>query len=113
MSVKLVILKSGEDIVCDIQEMIVEGKCSGYILTNPYRIKIFSKDIEDKNEYGISFFPWIALTKQKNILIPFDWIVTVVDPIEEVNSLYQDKVNGIENNQSNSADEQSNSDQSD
>jgi hypothetical protein len=109
MSVKLVVLKSGEDIVCDIQEMIVEGKASGYILTNPYRVKIFSKDVEDKSEYGISFFPWIALTKQKNILIPFDWIVTVVDPIEEVNSLYQDKVNGNENDQNTSTTEQSDS----
>jgi hypothetical protein len=113
MSVKLVVLKSGEDIVCDIQEMVVEGKVSGYILSNPYRVKIFSKDVEDKSEYGISFFPWIALTKQKNILIPFDWIVTVVDPIEEVNSLYQDKVNGTENSQSVDVNEQSDSDNTD
>lgn len=94
MSVKLLVLKSGEDIVCDIQEMVVDEKVVGYLFENPYRVKIFS---DDNEKFKISFFPWIPLSKQEKMLIPPDWVVTMVEPIDEVVQLYSDKKNGKDN----------------
>ena len=113
MSVKLVVLKSGEDIVSDIQEMIVEEKVVGYVLNNPYRVKIFSQDKDNGEQFGISFFPWIPLTNQKNILIPSDWVVTIVDPIDEVIKLYGERTNGTKDSENIGTDEQTGSNQPD
>jgi hypothetical protein len=38
--------------------------------------------------------PWIVLTSDKQIPVPPDWIVTIVEPIETVKEMYEEKVNG-------------------
>ena len=113
MSIKLIVLKSGEDIVSDIQEMVVEEKCVGYILKSPYKVKIFSQGGDDGEEFGISFFPWIPLTNQENILIPTDWVVTLVEPIDEVIKLYGERTNDTKTNKDCGTGEQSDLDKSD
>ena len=85
----------------------------GYILKNPYKVKIFSKGGDDGEEFGISFFPWIPLTNQENILIPIDWVVTLVDPINEVMKLYGERTNVTKINQNSNSNEQSDSYNSD
>ena len=54
MTVKLVILKSGEDIVADIKEMVVgEGddrRVVGYVLTKPCGVSLNSKALKVDDE---------------------------------------------------------------
>ena len=40
MSIKLLVLKSGEDLVADVQEMVVEDKVVGYFLNKPCVVKM-------------------------------------------------------------------------
>lgn len=109
MSIKIVLLKSGETIITDAKELLSEDKICGYLLKNPHKILISKNNQvflleeeknEEKDEYDsswqISLSPWIALTKDKEIPIPPDWVVTIVDPIDSVTEIYEEKVNGKE-----------------
>ena len=40
MTVKLALLKSGEDIIADVQEMVFDDKVIGYIFNKPCNIKM-------------------------------------------------------------------------
>ena len=119
MTVKLAILKSGEDIVADIKEMVVgegdDARVVGYFLTKPCGVSLNSKNIkidDEKDTYQLKLFPWCPLTKQEKIPISADWVVTIVDPIDKITQMYTKEVlkNGSE---SSSSDKQADSSKSD
>ena len=119
MTVKLAILKSGEDIVADIKEMIVgegdDAKVVGYFLTRPCGVSLNSKaiKIDDENEsFELKLFPWCPLTKQDKIPITADWVVTIVDPIDKITAMYKKEVLG-DGSESSSSDQQADSSKSD
>ena len=35
--------------------------------------------------------PWMVLSADKKMVIPTDWVVTIVEPLESVKKLYIDK----------------------
>tara|TARA_Y100001972_G_scaffold86369_1_gene105706 strand:- start:217 stop:576 length:360 start_codon:yes stop_codon:yes gene_type:complete len=99
MSVKLAILKSGEDIVADIKEMIVgegdDARVVGYYLNRPCGVTLNSKQLkidDEKDTYQLKLFPWCPLTKQEKIPIPSDWVVTIVEPIDKITEMYKKEV---------------------
>tara|TARA_B100000287_G_scaffold23737_1_gene23204 strand:- start:223 stop:582 length:360 start_codon:yes stop_codon:yes gene_type:complete len=119
MTVKLAILKSGEDIVADIKEMIVgegdDARVVGYFLTKPCGVSLNSKNIkvdDEKDTYQLKLFPWCPLTKQEKIPISADWVVTIVDPIDKITEMYTKEVLG-DGSESSSSDQQADSSKSD
>ena len=120
MTVKLAILKSGEDIVADIKEMIVgegdDARVVGYFLTNPCGVSLNSKSIkidDEKDTYQLKLFPWCPLTKQEKVPISADWVVTIVDPIDKITQMYTKEVLKDGTSKGISTDEQSDSSESD
>ena len=118
MTVKLAILKSGEDIVADIKEMIVgEGDAArvvGYHLNKPCGVSLNSKALkvdDEEDHYQLKLFPWCPLTKNTKIPITADWVVTIVDPIDKIKTMYTEEVlkDGSKSSDSN---EQSDADKS-
>lgn len=121
MTVKLVILKSGEDLICDMSEMVTENeKVVGYFLKKPCVVKIKDfvhkkEEVEEKDEqnakFNIVFYPWIPLSSSDVVTIPADWVVTYVDPIPKLLNMYTNQVLEYKNNdQSTTTIEQSDSD---
>jgi hypothetical protein len=121
MTVRLLLLKSGEDIISDVSEMVIgeEGeeedfrRVVGYYLDSPCVVKIinqsFSSSTEDKKPgVEVSLHPWIPLTSDKKVPIPADWVITMVEPVSSLKEMYLNSVNkNGKDNQSNSVDEQS------
>ena len=108
MTVKILLLKSGEDVISDVKEMISpDDKVIGYFLSKPCVIKLLPKKSEgDKRETSISMYPWMPLAKEKEIPLPTDWVVTMVTPIKKVETMYkEDVLNGKTTNQTDSSDE--------
>ena len=119
MTVKLAILKSGEDIVADIKEMLVgegdDARVVGYVLTKPVGVSLNRKEItidDEKDTVQIRLFPWCPLTKNEKIPITADWVVTIVDPIDKVKQMYEKEVLG-NGSKGSSSDEQTDSSKSD
>ena len=70
MTIKLLLLKSGEDLIADIKEMVVEEKVVGYFLHKPCVVKMRDhREVEDfevteqhqKSQFEVKFYPWIPL----------------------------------------------------
>ena len=119
MTVKLAILKSGEDIVADIKEMVVgegdDARVVGYVLTKPVGVSLNRKEITidgEEDKVQIRLFPWCPLTKNEKIPITADWVVTIVDPIDKVKQMYEKEVLG-NGSKGSSSDEQTDSSKSD
>ena len=101
MSIKLTLLKTGEQIISDMKELVSEGdeNAHAYMLENPHTVEINEKQFiteeeKEEGEFGInvSLLPWIILSKDKKMLIPVDSVLTVVEPLESVTQLYLDKI---------------------
>ena len=82
MSIKLTILKTGETLISDMQELVAKGEeakqgmPNAYLLENPHRVVTRDKDFlteEEKQQkkYGIDVFmtPWIILSKDKKMIV--------------------------------------------
>tara|TARA_A100001201_G_scaffold2342_2_gene5819 strand:- start:5450 stop:5800 length:351 start_codon:yes stop_codon:yes gene_type:complete len=110
MTVKLLVLRSGEDIVADVQEMVVNEKVVGYYLDCPHRVKLISdtpKSGNTKYRSRIQILPWMPLSKDRNIPVVADWIVSMVEPIDTLKELFEDRLEQINESQSASDAEQS------
>ena len=105
MSIKLSLLKTGEQIISEMKELVAEGEENpqAYLFDNPHVVTIKEQELitEDKipeQDYGInvSLVPWIILSKDKKMMIPVDSILTIVEPLESVTQLYLDKMKAFQ-----------------
>ena len=102
MSIKLALLKSGETIISDVKELISDEKTCAYIFENPHKVTkektiFLTEEVDAESKIEITLTPWILFTEETQILVPLDWVVTLVDPIKSVKELYEEKVNGEDN----------------
>lgn len=100
-NVKISVLQTGERVIAKTHEATreIDGNVQfiGYILENPQTIEVQDSQtlMEESNEdpsVSIVLSPWINLAKDHQFLIPPMQIVTMCDPIEEVLSIYVEKV---------------------
>jgi len=96
MSVKLLILKSYEDVIADVKEMLSGDKVIGYVLNNPFLVRL--EDETKELPTRVSFYPYVPLSKDKSIPIPCDWVVSMVEPLDEVKNSYLEQLNGKSEN---------------
>jgi hypothetical protein len=130
MTIKLLLLKSGEDVISEIKEMTFgEGedrRVVGYFLEKPCIVKMRDPSIleEESTEeakkaaYQVSLYPWFPLTRDKVIPVAADWVVTIVEPIARLKQIYIEDVweneePGNENSKDSGTIEQSDSNHSD
>lgn len=102
MAVKLALLKSGEEIITDVREARKEGtdEVVCYVFKNPYRVEIVKEEktvLNEEEEYktqqqNIYFSPWISLSKDTEVYVQPNWVVTFVDTYEDVVKSYTEKV---------------------
>tara|TARA_B100000287_G_C20385405_1_gene683307 strand:+ start:339 stop:710 length:372 start_codon:yes stop_codon:yes gene_type:complete len=120
MTIKLLLLKSGEDIISDVTEMCVgeedKRQVIGYYLNKPCVVRMRDPNLIEeegpnkKSGFSVSLFPWIPLTKQENIPVPADWLITMVDPATKLEEMYiEDIVNYGKDDKGNSTDDDSTS----
>ena len=116
MTVKLVMLKSGEDIIADVKEIKSEQDVVGYFFHNPLIVKMYSPEkpvvLSEENgvegehgttkefnsKVGITFYPWVPLAAEKKIPCSADWVITIVEPIENLKTLYEARLDGRRKN---------------
>ena len=97
MSVKLAILQSKEQVIAEIKELVDDGNPVGYIFANPHCVYADKQYLVEDNEdrsVQITLSPWILLTSDKEILVPKNQVITIVEPIDSVKEMYSEKVNG-------------------
>ena len=99
MTVKLVLLKSGETVIADVKEVHQEEKLYGYLFTNPQRVFYDSPVLVPEEEkkssvVNVSLTKWMIISNSNQMVVPFDWVVTIVDPIDSLAKMYDpDSIN--------------------
>ena len=94
MTVKLALLKSGEDVIADIEEMVLDEKVVGYFFQDPCVVKVLAKDGGDigKTPCQLQLTPWMPLTNDKKIPMAADWVITIVEPMPQLKKMYEEGV---------------------
>ena len=90
MTVKLLLLKSGEDVIADVKEMCVGDQekptVVGYFLRYPCRVKLIGQESthegSKKQLFKPELTPWMPLSTDEMIPVVADWVVTVTEPID-------------------------------
>ncbi len=103
MSIKLALLKSGETVISDAKELISDEKVCGFLFTKPHKVEVrktmllVEENENPKGDLEVSLSPWIVLTSDTQIPVPPDWIVSIVEPIQTIKEMYEEKINGEDN----------------
>ena len=121
MTIKLALLKSGEDIITDITEMRMgddepNSKVVGYFFDKPCVVKMRNPQSQapdgntQKAGFEVSLFPWMPLSADTRFPVTADWLITMVEPTAKLKEMYiEDVVNGpnsknsVSNNKSDSS----------
>jgi len=102
MSVKLALLKSGEQVIADIMELVNEDdKVVSLVFSNPYIVRLLTPELLMENSFGldeevehkVAFSPWIVLSEDKKIAVEPKWVVAIVSPHEWIKKSYEEKMN--------------------
>ena len=86
MSVKLLLLKSGEQVLADTKELRrkddvpMVDKVYGYLLTLPHKVSankplVLTENVDEQRNVEITLAPWIILTEDKVMTIPKEWVI--------------------------------------
>jgi hypothetical protein len=109
MTIKVLVLKSGEDVIADVQEMMSsDNQVLGYFLTKPCVVKLQAK--ETNKDVSVRMHPWMPIAREKMIPLSTDWVVTMVTPVDKILEMYQTQVlndGNEETDQTTSSNEQS------
>ena len=107
MSVRIVRTRSNEDIICDLYEVTTKEepeKAVGFQMKNPYSVWISApKDdaVIDTSGEGVTtkisepaihFEPWAPLSKNKDIMLKLDEVVTAYETHDEILEKYNQLV---------------------
>ena len=98
MSVRVVRIRGGEDIICDIREITQEGdkKVLGYQLTDPYFVYL-SEEMTATDDEGnihkisnpqITMIPWAPLAKERFVIVRFDEVIAAYETHDDVLDKY-------------------------
>ena len=119
MSVRIVRLRNGEDVICDLYEVTTKDdpeKAVAFQMSEPYNITMYEADhdidviIDDEggvvepeegemkgeiqkiNQPEIDMRPWAPLSKAKKILLKIEEVITAYETYDEVIEKYQELV---------------------
>lgn len=108
MSIKLALLKSGETVIADMKELVIEERVCGYLFNYPHKIQVNKTMVLTEEENGnndtpiqITLSPWFILTSDTQIAVTSDWVVTVVNPLKSVEEIYMEKTADVLNQMKN------------
>ena len=94
MSIKILLLKSNEEIITEAKEIAnPESKLAiGYHLHKPFRLEIVSDEgdlvFNREKGYQLSWFPWAPLSKDKDFFLPAGHVITAYDPLDSIRDQY-------------------------
>ena len=102
MSIKLLLLKSGDQVIADAKELVRKDsdKLYSYVLNKPHKVTatkpiLLTEDVDNERNVEITLSPWILLTEDKEMTVPREWVITIVNPIESIVQIYYTIKKGI------------------
>ena len=94
MSIKILLLKSNEEIITEVKEVAhpETKQALGYHVHKPFRLEIVSDEgdlvFNREKGYQLSWFPWAPLSKDKDFFLPSEHVITAYDPLDSISEQY-------------------------
>ena len=94
MSIKILLLRSNEEIITEVQEIADPNtkESIGFKLHKPFRLEIVSDEgdlvFNREKGYQLSWFPWAPLSKDKDFFLPAGHVITAYDPLDSITEQY-------------------------
>lgn len=98
MSLKVILLKSGETLIAEAKEAIADGKTQAYVFNKPFLVSVSEPYLLTEESTAVDssvnvvLSPWIIFTSDQDIPVNPDWVVTIVEPVEGLRKMYEEKV---------------------
>jgi len=107
MSVRIARLKSGEDVIADIQEICHKDqpdKPVAYLFGKPYIIdcrenkdlQVLTEEPQKIDDISVIFYPWAPMSSEEKLMCPIEWVVTIYKPYDIIFNKYQTLTKGGE-----------------
>jgi hypothetical protein len=110
MAIKVATLKSGEDVIADMFEVVVPDpsgavgpddkpleRVVAFKLVKPYVVKLAHPEVlleDQKSSVSVLYYPWAPLSTDKEFFVPVDWIVTHYNVHSDIVNSYLEKRDG-------------------
>ena len=102
MTIKMILLKTGETLITDAKEVVQEDQVRGYMLSQPQVIEsrektllIESETSNSNYELDVILKPWMILSKDNEFVVTTDIVATICEPLDSIKDMYESKVNPI------------------
>ena len=103
--IKLALMKTGEYVISSVKEILnAEGRVCGYMLKYPHLVQWTNsavvlveqsteKEVENsEKEIEVTLSPWIMLSKDSSIPVSLDSVTAIVNPLQTLQDLYEQKL---------------------
>jgi hypothetical protein len=113
MTVKIVRLINGEDVIADVKEVHKDKETPGavaYVFERPYTVQIienstemlFESPVADSqpkkiNDLDLKFYPYVPLSVRNSVVCSVPNVVLIYDPHPKVMDKYRELITAIEN----------------
>ena len=101
MTVKVLLLKSGEQIVSAVNGMYDKdtNELKKYQLVKPCQVIINGEfrvtepgEEDQENQMSVSLYEWPVVSKDEQVEVFPDWVMTIVSPTDELEEMYNNKI---------------------
>ena len=104
MSVRVVRMRNGEDVIADVYEIAANDKpdkAVAFRLDHPYNVYVVETDqdlliesegVQQMRSPEIQFIPWAPLSKDRRVILRLDEIISAYDTYPEVIEKYNELV---------------------
>tara|TARA_B100002019_G_C20774373_1_gene359117 strand:+ start:57 stop:365 length:309 start_codon:yes stop_codon:yes gene_type:complete len=101
MSIKVAVLQSGEQIIAEMKEIVSEDRPIAYLFKQPHKLIInspvyLSEEKDPQTSVEITLSKWILVSEEDDVPVSVNQVVALVEPIDSVKKLYEEKVNGTD-----------------
>ena len=98
MTIKVAVLQSGEQIIAGMKEIVSEDKPIAYLFHKPQKVilnnQIVLSENKDQSSIEVTLSSWILISDEDDVPVSVNQVVTLVDPVESIRKMYEEKVNG-------------------
>ena len=100
MSIKVAVLQSGEQIIAEMKEIVSKDRPNAYLFKRPHKllnnspVNLTEEKEDPQTSVEISLSKWILVSNEDDVPVSTSQVVALVEPIETVKKMYEEKVNG-------------------
>ena len=99
MSIKVAVLQSGDQIIAKMKEIVSEDRPIAYLFKQPHKLIVNSpvyltEEKDPQTSVEVTLAKWIIVSDEDDVPVAVNQVVALVEPIDSVKKMYEEKVNG-------------------